>query len=151
VRHLVLVFAAALVFVAALVPAAASITGPSQPQRAALGEPFTLKVGGSAQIEAEALQIGFEDVSADSRCPRGEQCIREGDAAVRVWLQKAAGPREPLELRTAPKEKSAMRFLSYEVRLVRLDPYPTSGRTIARGDYVATLELIRGSTAAPDR
>jgi len=150
-RHTVLVFAAALVFVAAMVPADGSLAASSQPHKAALGERFTLRVGESAQIDAEALQIGFEDVPADSRCPRGEQCIREGDAAVRVWLQKAPGPRETLELRTAPKEQSAMRYLSYDVRLVRLDPYPTSGRTIARGDYVATLELTRGSTAAPDR
>lgn len=150
-RHTVLVFAAALVFVAALVPAAGSIAGSSQPHGAKLGESFTLRIGESAQIEAESLQIGVEDVSADSRCPRGEQCIREGDATVRVWLQKAPGPRERLELRTAPKEQGAMTYLSYDVRLVRLDPYPTSGRTIARGDYVATLELTRGSTAAPDR
>jgi len=141
----------ALVFIAVLVTAAGSVAGSSQPRRAALGERFTLRVGESARIEAEALQIGFEGVSADSRCPRGEQCIREGDATVRVWLQKTPGPRETLELRTAPKEQTAMRYLSYEVRLVRLDPYPTSGRTIARGDYVATLQLTRVSPAAPDR
>jgi Zn finger protein HypA/HybF involved in hydrogenase expression len=151
VRDAVLVFAAALVFAVALVPAAGSMAGSSQPHKAALGARFTLRIGESAQIEAEALQIAFEDVPTDSRCPRGEQCIREGDATVRLRLQKAPGPGERLELRTAPKEQSAMRFLSYEVRLVRLDPYPVSGRPIARGDYVATLELTRGSTAAPDR
>jgi len=150
-RRTVLVFASALVLVGALVPAAGSIAGFPQPHKAALGERFTIRIGESAQIEAEALQIGFEDVPADSRCPRGEQCIREGAATVRLWLQKAPGPRERLELRTAPKEQTATRCLSYEVRLVRLDPYPVSGRPIAKGEYVATLELTRGSTAAPDR
>jgi hypothetical protein len=63
------------------------VAGSSEPKGVALGESFQLNVGESVQIEAEALQIGFEDVSGDSRCPKGEQCIWEGDATVRVWLQ----------------------------------------------------------------
>jgi len=138
-------------FVATAALVAACVAGPSQPGRVALGQSFTLRVGESAQIEAEALRIGFENVSADSRCPKGEQCISEGDATVRVWLQKAPAPKETRELHTSPKEQGAVSDLSYDVRLLRLDPYPVTGRTIAQGDYVATLALTRGSSAAPDR
>ena len=141
----------ASMFVATAALVAACVAGPSQPGSVALGQRFNLRVGESAQIEGEALRIGFENVSADSRCPKGEQCISEGDATVRVWLQKAPAPKETRELHTSPKEQGAVSDLSYEVRLLRLDPYPVTGRTIAQGDYVATLALTRGSSAAPDR
>ena len=124
-----------------------SVAGPSEPKSVPLGESFTLKVGESARIEAEALQIGFEDVSADSRCPKGERCIWEGDATVRVWLWKASEARETDELHTSSKEPGAVSYRGYGVKLLRLDPYPVSGKTIARGDYLATLEVTRGSAA----
>ena len=138
------------VFVATLAWVAGSVAGSSEPKSVALGESFNLKVGESAQIEALALRIGFEDVSADSRCPKDERCIWEGDATVRVWLQKAPGPKETHELHTSPKEQGAVSYLSYGVNLLRLDPYPVSGKTIERGDYLATLEVSRGSSDPPD-
>lgn len=137
-------------FVATLAWVAGSVAGSSEPKRAALGESFSLGVGESAQIESEGLQIGIEDVSADSRCPKGERCIWEGDATVRVWLQKAPGPKEAHELHTSSKEQGAVSCLGYGVKLLRLEPYPVSGKTIERGDYRATLEVTRGSSAPPD-
>jgi hypothetical protein len=139
------------VFVATLASFAGSVAGPSQPERVALGESFSLRVGDSAPIEAEALQIGFEDVSADSRCPKGERCIWEGDATVRVWLRKAPGSKETHELHTSSKEQGAVSYLDYGVRLLRLDPHPVSGKTIERGDYLATFEVTRGCPAASDQ
>lgn len=133
----------------ALVSAACSAAAPSEVKSVALGESFGLKVGESAEIGTEALEIGLEDVSGDSRCPKGERCVWEGDATVQVWLQKAHGPKETLKLHTLAKEGSAMSDLGYGVNLLRLDPYPLSGRTIERGDYQATLEVTRGSSAAP--
>jgi Zn finger protein HypA/HybF involved in hydrogenase expression len=130
---------------------AASVAGSSESKSVALGESFKLRVGESAQIEAEALQIGFEDVSADSRCPKGERCIWEGDATVRVWLHKAPDPKQTRELHTSPKEQGSVSYLSYGLRLVGLDPYPISGKTIERGDYQATLEVTRGSVTEPER
>lgn len=133
------------VFVATLTLASGvSVLGSSEPKRVALGEGFQLKVGESAQIEAEALQIGFEGVAGDSRCPKGEQCIWEGDATVRVWLQKASETKATHELHTAAKEPSEVSYLGYQVKLQRLDPYPISGKTIQQADYHATFEVTRG-------
>jgi hypothetical protein len=70
---------------------------------------------------------------------------------VRVWLQKGSETRETHELHTSPKGESAVIYQDYELSLLRLDPYPVSGRTIERGDYRATLQVIRGSSAVSDR
>jgi hypothetical protein len=129
-----------------------SFAGFSEPKRVVLGENFQLNVGESAQIEAESLQIGFEEVSGDSRCPKGERCIWEGDATVRVWLQKVSETKKTHELHTAPNEEGEVSYLGYEIKLIRLDPYPISGKTIEQRDYQATFEVTRGSSsAAPER
>jgi hypothetical protein len=133
------------VFVAALA-SVASVVGSAEPKAVALGESFQLHVGESARIEAESLELGFEEVSGDSRCPKGEQCIWQGDATVRVWLQKASETKERLELHTAPNEEGDVSYRGYEVKLIRLDPYPISGKTIERADYQATFEVSRGSS-----
>ena len=124
--------------------------GPSETKQATLGESFNLKVGESARIEAEALQIRFEDVPTDSRCPTGAQCIWEGDATVRVWVQQAARAEERLELHTSAREQSSATYLGYGILLLQLAPYPVSGRTIEQGDYEATLEVTHGSSRSSD-
>ena len=54
-----------------------------------LGQPFDLKPAEVATIDG--LQITFEGVSEDSRCPRGTQCAWAGDAAASFTLQKPTG------------------------------------------------------------
>ncbi len=121
----------------------------AEPRTVALGESFRLKVGESVTIEAEVLEIGFEDVSADSRCPKGEQCIREGKATVRVWMRKAAAPKQTSDLDISSQDEGASTHLGYEVKLLRLDPHPIAGKAIQRQDYLATLEVTRGAATSP--
>jgi hypothetical protein len=143
-KHLVTVFVVTLASVA-------SLAHSSEPKSVALEESFQLKVGESARIETEALEIGFEEVSSDSRCPKGEQCVWAGDATVRIWMQKDSEARETLELHTAREElneRSEPSYRGYGVRLERLDPYPMSGQAISQEDYQATLQVTRGSTSS---
>ena len=115
------------------------------PNAVTLGAAFRLGPGASARVAAEELQIGFDGVLNDSRCPKGEQCFREGEAILRVWLRKGEREKTFLELRTSPEEAQSAGAQGYVVRLLRLDPYPVSGRLPASKDYVATLEVVRGS------
>jgi hypothetical protein len=123
---------------------------PAQPARAEPGQAFSLRVGEFARTEGGAWEIGFEGVSADSRCPKGEQCIWAGDATVRVWLKKAGGTRVTSELHTAPNAPNAgePRIDQRVVRVVGLDPPARAGRSIAQRDYVVTLALEREASGA---
>jgi hypothetical protein len=147
---------------------ACSLAPPAQPARAEPGQTFSLKAGESARAEGGAWEIGFEGVTADSRCPKGERCVWAGDATVRVWLKKAGGVRTASELHTAPNVPSAPNATNSSnapnapnapnvptadapritLRLVRLDPPALAGRPIAKGDYVATLALERDAPGA---
>ena len=139
-----------------------SVGGLTQPKSASLEESFQLGVGESAVIESESLVIGFEEVSSDSRCPKGEQCVWEGDATVKVWLQRGSETREIRELHTTAGDLSEQSPLSeasqprsragaYEIKLLLLEPYPISGRALSQDDYQATFEVVREGSASPAR
>jgi hypothetical protein len=114
------------------------------------GENFRLSVGQSAVVAGPALEIGFEGVAQDSRCPKGEACIWEGDAVVRIWVQGAAGAKVEREIRTSSKGPGAADYEGWSIRLVALDPYLISGRSIAQADYVVTLQVTRGSSTTDE-
>ncbi len=132
--------------VVALALAGGDAHGSTEARRATLGESFPLRVGESALIEAEALRIRFGSVPADSRCPKGESCIWEGDATVRIRVQRGPGEKGMLDLHTSVGARRAG-WGDWSIRLVSLDPYPVSGRPVRTEDYVATLEATRGSSA----
>ena len=79
---------AAATIVASLVWTACSVADPAQPVYFELEKNFSLRAGESAQTRDGALRIGFDGVTADSRCPKGEQCVRAGEVSVRVWVQQ---------------------------------------------------------------
>jgi hypothetical protein len=115
------------------------------------GKSVSLRPGERARTRDGALLVGFDGVKVDSRCARGDRCVWAGDAIALVWIRKGSGPREVRELHTATAANQAALFQGLAVRLLRLDPYPVSGRSIAAADYIATLTLIDESTVAPDQ
>ena len=136
---------AAAVIAAALALPACSSADPARPLQMEVGKSFSLKAGATAQAVDPALLIGLEAVTADSRCPKGERCIVAGDATVRIWLQQGSGPRQTRELHVAGAAQ-AVRVQDHELRLLRLEPYPVTGRPIAPADYIATFTLNRGGS-----
>ena len=115
--------------------------------KAELEKSFQVRLGHSAMVTGVALVIGFEAVTSDSRCPKGEVCVWEGDATVRIWLQPGAGAKDVRDLHTSSKQSSAANFGEWSVRLLALDPYPVTGRMVQQADYVVTLLV----TERPDR
>ena len=107
----------------------------------------SLKLGESTTIESEPLIIGFESVARDSRCPKGEMCLSQGDATVRIWVQRSAAARHLVELHTAAAKQRFATVEGWYFHLESLAPYPVSGRVIAAGAYIATISV---SSAAPD-
>ena len=115
---------------------------PTEPKAARFDEAFTLTPGAAADFGTESLQVGFDQVLSDSRCPRNAQCIVAGEATVRIWLSKPPRGRENRELKTTPDASQAP-YDAYKVTLVTLVPSPEVGSTIRSTDYVATLMVTR--------
>lgn len=116
--------------------------GPTGPT-VLLDRPFTLAPGESAVEESTGLRVLFLQVSGDSRCPADALCITGGDALVHVRLSGGGGPSAEYELHTGDASRASAVHAGTRVTLVELQPFPFSSRTIAQGEYRATLRATR--------
>jgi hypothetical protein len=112
-------------------------TGPSAP----LGSPFRLGVGESVKIQSSELELGFDEVLEDSRCPADVICVWAGTARLRAWLRAPGQPRREIELSTFPK--APLSIDGYSLEIEALEPFPYSNVRIDPRRYVATLTVKR--------
>jgi hypothetical protein len=106
-----------------------------------LGRPFDVKPNEVARLEG--LQITFEGVAADSRCPTGVQCVWAGDATAVFTLQKPPAAALHRTLHTSGRFERQVDYEGFVVRLEDIKPHPQDGVTIAPTDYRATLVVTR--------
>jgi hypothetical protein len=115
------------------------------PTEVLLERDFQLQVGQSAHVAEANLTVGFQAVSSDSRCARGENCVWEGDAIVRIWLQKTGGAKDEFELHTSSRGVNVAVYKGFSVRLVAVHPAPVSGVEIISANYVTTFQVTPGT------
>ena len=69
------------------------------------------------------LFIQFDEVIADTRCPKGANCIWEGDAAVKLSVTHKKSM-DTLTLHTNQEGEKIKSLFGYSFELVNLSPYP---------------------------
>jgi len=106
-----------------------------------LNERFTLAPNESAEIEGTSFRLEFRGVTGDSRCPADAICIWGGDAIVHVRAIDTG--QTDFELHTGDASQGVVVHRQVQIKLEELQPYPFSSRTIAPGDYRATLIVTR--------
>lgn len=121
-----------IVGLAALLAACNSAAAPR------LGDEFTLRIGQAASIADLGLWMRFNRVVTDSRCPPFAMCVWAGDGAVLLEVAPLNGDSKEDTLHTNLDPRS-IPLGNAELRLVRLEPYPTTTGSIPPGDYVVTL------------
>jgi hypothetical protein len=135
--------AAGLALVLALAGAAACRSNgerPDGPSTPASPQEVQVALGQSQRVGA--LTVRFDEVSADSRCPLGVQCVWEGDAVVLLTVTATARS-GALELHTAGRFPREGTYEGYRVRLVSLEPQPRAGEPVRVDQYRATLMVTR--------
>jgi hypothetical protein len=113
-------------------------SGAAEPE---LGRPFDMKPSEIAMIDG--LQIAFEGISEDSRCPAGVQCAWAGDAVATFMVERPPGAAAQLTLHTNGRYEREFGVDQFVVRLEDVKPYPKDGVTIAPDDYRATVVVRR--------
>ena len=106
-----------------------------------LNEEFVLAPGDTIAVDNASIQIRFDRVTGDSRCPGDAICITGGDAIVHVEVISALAATRRYELHTGNMQPVTHGDLT--IHLVQLAPYPFSTRTIQPGDYRVTLRVTR--------
>jgi hypothetical protein len=108
---------------------------------AALGQEFTLPAGKTANFESESLEIKFEEVTTDSRCAKGVECIWAGEAQCRMLMKVMGSPAETV-LTQQGGDTTTDYFIQYKIRF-KLEPYPEAGKTIAPSDYKLVMTVTK--------
>lgn len=106
-----------------------------------VAEKIELKVGESARLGSSDVTVLFEKVDSDGRCPKGVQCVWEGDAVVRLSIGAPKQERTTVLLHTHVDAQREAEAGGARVRLQALSPYPTIERTTAPDEYRVTLSF----------
>lgn len=107
---------------------------------AKLNQEFTLNVGQNAELQNEFLRIKFVAVTEDSRCPSDFLCDWAGNAKVAITIQKNKDltVKDTLNTYSYPQINWSV---GYQIKLVKLEPYPKNYETIPQSEYVATFVI----------
>lgn len=104
----------------------------------------TLGVGITIQ-SAGGLQITFQEMTEDSRCPSNVTCIWRGRAVASFKVAKNNGESVSISLTDyerptlEPKESAAV--FGHTIRLLEVTPWPESPNVIQPGDYSVKIRV----------
>ena len=106
-----------------------------------LGKEFSLAIGQKAVVSGENLEVVFEQVTEDSRCPEGAECITEGSVTCLVGITEGEASyrielvQPDLYLGYTQDTYKGYRFT------FKIEPYPQAGREISSKDYRLLLTV----------
>jgi hypothetical protein len=135
-----LVFAGLLIIV--LLLPAISLACVSDNVTASLGQQFTLPAGKYALITGESLKIKFVEVTGDSRCPTGVQCIQAGDVKCLMLINYLDSQSSLTFTQQGGNEVTTQDFNIYRITF-KVEPYPQAGKQIKPEDYKMVMTVTK--------
>ena len=122
-------------------PPGSESSASSQPPATPVGyeEAFQLRVGQVQAVGPDGLELRFERVTSDSRCPVNVTCVWEGDAIVLVTVRRPRQTSAALELHTQANSPRELMYREARVRLVHLVPQPVENMPVPQSGYLATF------------
>ena len=103
-----------------------------------LGEDIEIRLGTTVEIPDDSTRVRFTDVTSDSRCPTGAQCIWAGEAVALFTV----GNNQQVSLTLgADASKATVIVRDKQFTIVALKPYPKVNESIVKGDYIATIRF----------
>ena len=120
-----------------------TFTGCDDTVSAALDEEFDIGLKQKAVIKENDIEITFLEVVEDGRCPKGAECVWEGNGRVQILIKYKGSASEVKDLNTAlePQRVTAGDFV---IRLLDMQPYPEVGDIITPEKYRIRLIIEKG-------
>lgn len=123
---------------------------------AKFNEPFTLKLGQSIGFDGSPMQLTFESVKQDSRCPMRAVCATSGSAIIVAHLIFSSVTQEQITLTVEGNgvmtSYPAVRAVSVTVFASALTPYPQqefASKEITSNEYEATFLVVNPVAIPP--
>jgi len=98
-----------------------------------------MKFGSKIFLTEENVSIEFSKVTNDSRCPKGGECIHQGNVSVELTLEKKGEFVKKLTLSDLEQE-STQEIGHVIIKLKSVSPYPEVNKKVEVQDYVIVLE-----------
>lgn len=129
-----------LVLLLAIVAVAGCGRGNAQP---GLGEEVILSPGEKVSFRDADLAVRFVEVSSDSRCPKGAQCVWAGEAKCEIELTSAGTTTHITLTERGLTDKSSTEIPQGYVLIFHITPYPELGKKITPEKYRLHLTVTR--------
>jgi|GEM_PF-1880258 len=95
--------------------------------------------GQTVSLDEKDMSLMFVKVTNDSRCPKGGECIQQGNVYIELKLEKNGKLVESFILSDLTT-KSMKEIGNIIIKLNSVSPYPTINKTIEAQNYVLVLE-----------
>lgn len=100
-----------------------------------LDDEFTLSIGQRAVIKGEELQVLFQEITGDSRCPADVNCIWQGEVTCNIEITyKGNSSQIALTQPGLSDEYAVTQYQGYKFS-IKVTPYPRSGQKITPDMY----------------
>jgi hypothetical protein len=129
------------ILAAALVVAcgANAISAESESEEGKTESAVELIMGEAVTMDEGRLELGFEGVPFDNRCPKDVQCIVAGSAKVSMAVRVEGEEEHRLTLELSARGPQVVEVAGYALSLMAVHPYPVSTRKIEPEDYKVEL------------
>jgi hypothetical protein len=114
---------------------------PSQ-KTVTLGKEFTLRAGKTAVIKGENLTIKFVEMTGDSRCAKGVQCVWAGEAKCQMYITYNGATSDVVFTQQGGSVTEQEFLTRYKTSFI-LEPYPEYGKTIDKSDYKLVMTVTK--------
>src|SRR5437899_947991 len=103
---------------------------------------FQLKVNQTSSLESNTIKVKLLNVTADSRCPSDMTCVWQGQVKISVNIIKNNQDLGDFSLTSrAGQDLGIQNFDDHSIQVVKVEPYPTSGKKISTSDYMVTFAV----------
>ncbi|ACV26543.1 rhodanese-like domain-containing protein [Kangiella koreensis] len=99
-----------------------------------LAKEYLVSVGDKVSFKDSTIE--FLDIVNDSRCPKGVQCVAEGDATL-SFIYSTPSSAESFNLNTS--DSSIGDFNGMKIGLMSFDPLPSEGNILSPKEFKARL------------
>lgn len=112
-----------------------------------MGQEFKLAYNQKATITdeqtGESINVKFEELICDSRCPIGVQCMWEGAVTIELLINNS----KKIQITHSGGSLNDTIIMTdngnYSVTMIDADPYPIWNITTNKRDYIATLKIMK--------
>lgn len=106
-----------------------------------LNDTVQLSYGQWYSHQKPCLQVQFDSLLSDGRCPVGVECFWEGNAEARIRM--VAGEHYSFTLNTHSSFRTDTILEGFRIQLIDLLPYPVYEVEVAPEDYSAVMVISR--------